>query len=209
MVNRTLGYMELQEIRADYDKDTIIVYQAYNSAIASAAIKAQTFVSPFKKERMTWIKPSFLWMMYRAGWASKENQECILAVKIKREGFEWALNNACLSHFEPSLYAKYDEWKNRLTVSPVRIQWDPEKDMLLNPLPYRSIQIGLGANAVQHYISDWIEGIEDITAKCKEIEKLIARGDLETAKSMLPIENIYPLPAEIASKIGCAVREEQ
>jgi len=24
--------------------------------------------------RMTWIKPNFLWMMYRSGWASKKNQ---------------------------------------------------------------------------------------------------------------------------------------
>jgi hypothetical protein len=66
-------------IRAAYNNDTITVYQAFNERIATLAINNQTFVSPpFKKERMTWIKPSFLWMMYRAGWGTKENQEHIL-----------------------------------------------------------------------------------------------------------------------------------
>lgn len=57
-----------QQIRAVYNDQTIRVYQAYSDAIANTALLNQTFVSPpFKMERMTWIKPSFLWMMYRAG----------------------------------------------------------------------------------------------------------------------------------------------
>lgn len=76
-----------RELRAFYDNETITIYQAFKKEIALPAVKAQTFVSPFKIERMTWIKPSFLWMMYRSGWAEKEGQEHILAIKIKREGF--------------------------------------------------------------------------------------------------------------------------
>lgn len=48
------------EIRASYDRDGIVVYQAYSSAIADPALKAQRFVEPFSFGRMTWIKPSFL-----------------------------------------------------------------------------------------------------------------------------------------------------
>jgi hypothetical protein len=56
-----------RQIRAQYDDSVIRVYQAYSDAIADVALERQTFVSPpFKMERMTWIKPSFLWMMYRA-----------------------------------------------------------------------------------------------------------------------------------------------
>jgi len=51
---------------------------------------------------MTWIKPSFLWMMYRCGWGLKdENQKRVLAIDIDRAGFERALSMACLSHFDP------------------------------------------------------------------------------------------------------------
>lgn len=71
-------------IRALYDEDTITIYQAFNEQIAKSALEHQTFVSPpFKMERMTWIKPSFLWMMYRSGWATKDNREKYFSYKNK------------------------------------------------------------------------------------------------------------------------------
>ena len=89
-----------RQIRAVYSQNTIRVYQAYNDKIADSALSHQTFQSPpFKLTRMTWIKPSFLWMMYRSGWGKKDvNQSRILAIDITREGFNWALNHSCLSH---------------------------------------------------------------------------------------------------------------
>ena len=54
-----------RQIRATFDDDTITVYQAYCPEIANAAVAAGTFVAPWSSDRMTWIKPSFLWMMYR------------------------------------------------------------------------------------------------------------------------------------------------
>lgn len=49
---------------------------------------------------MTWIKPSFLWMMYRCGWASKTGQERVLAIDIKREAFDYIVKHAVLSHYD-------------------------------------------------------------------------------------------------------------
>lgn len=195
--------MDEKIIRAVYDNNTITVYQAFNKTIANSAVKAQTFVCPpFKKERMTWIKPSFLWMMYRSGWATKENQECILAIKIKREGFEWALQNSCLSHFDKNIHLTQENWKNLLHSSPVRIQWDPEKDILLQPLSYRSIQIGLSGIAVEKYINDWIVSIEDITEYCKKLYNLVEKSEINQAKNLLFIEKKYSLPDEITIKIN-------
>lgn len=50
--------MQEYEIRADYNHDSIVVYQAYNDSIADAALRNQRFVAPFCFHRMTWIKPS-------------------------------------------------------------------------------------------------------------------------------------------------------
>src|SRR5438270_1306838 len=93
------------EIRAVYDARTIRVYQAYRDEIADAALANGTFLSPpFSMNRMTWIKPSFLWMMYRAGWGFKDpGQSRILGIDITREGFGWASRHACLSHRDPSM----------------------------------------------------------------------------------------------------------
>src|SRR5688500_10455476 len=74
------------QIRADHDETTIVVYQAYRPGIANAAVRAGRFVEPFSRSRMTWIKPSFAWMMHRCGWATKPGQEHVLALRITREG---------------------------------------------------------------------------------------------------------------------------
>src|SRR6266849_5107799 len=133
-----------RQIRAVFDDQTIRVYQAYSDSIAESALAAGTFVSPpFKMERMTWIKPSFLWMMYRSGWGTKPGQTRVLAIDMTREGFEWALDHACLSHYEPGIYESQKAWENLKAKTSVRIQWDPEREINLRQLEHRSIQIGL------------------------------------------------------------------
>lgn len=180
-----------RQIRAVYNDTTIRVYQAYSDAIADSALTHGTFVSPpFKMERMTWIKPSFLWMMYRAGWGFKdEGQKRILAIDITREGFEWALAHGYLSHADPSI--SKEEWEAKKNASPVRIQWDPERDLFLRPLEHRAIQIGLSQEAVKLYVSQWIQRITDVTPLAHSIHTLIQEGESATAYSQLPQEREY------------------
>jgi hypothetical protein len=112
--------MDNRFIYAVYDDETIRVYQAYSDRIADEAIKLGTFGSAFKLDRMTWIKPSFLWMMYRSGWATKEGQNRILAIDMKRKGFDLIVRNAVLSSFSQDIYGTYENWKACLVKSSVR-----------------------------------------------------------------------------------------
>jgi hypothetical protein len=128
--------------------------------------------------------------MYRAGWGFKDpGQNRILAIDITREGFEWALANSCLSHADPSM--SKEEWERLKNSAPVRIQWDPERDLLLQPLPYRAIQIGLSNEAVEFYVNNWIQKITEVTYLAKEIHKLVEFNQLEAAKKLLPLEQPY------------------
>ena len=54
------------KIFAKYTEDTIRIYQAYNDTVADCAVKNNRFSDGFSFDRMTWIKPSFLWLMYRS-----------------------------------------------------------------------------------------------------------------------------------------------
>jgi len=190
MPNQTPSIPDRQ-IRALYDDRAIRVYQAYSDAIADAALALGTFVSPpFKMGRMTWIKPSFLWMMYRSGWGMKDvGQARILAIDISREGFEWALAHSCPSH--PSEWTSHEEWQRVKKNAPVRIQWDPERDLLLKPQPYRAIQIGLGKQAVDLYVREWIQRITDVTPLAHAIHTLTNANRVEEAQQMLPEEKPY------------------
>lgn len=189
-------------VRACYSVNTIKVYQAYPASIANAALRVGTFVPPFKRERMTWIKPSFLWMAYRCGYASKPGQERVLAVDITREGFHWALEHAVLSHFIPAVHGDPETWAAQLKTSPVRVQWDPERDLRHRPLAHRSIQVGLQGEAVRRYVQEWITDISDITDLMRSVGAHVTSGNIEQAKTLLPHERSYPLPEGVGSRLN-------
>ncbi|MDR1824641.1 MAG: DUF4291 domain-containing protein [Bifidobacteriaceae bacterium] len=186
-----------RQIRAVYDDSSIVVYQAYSQAIAGPAVAAGRFVAPFSRERMTWIKPSFYWMMYRSGWARKPGQERVLAIRLSRAGFEEALSWAVLSHFDPALHDSEAAWRAALAASPVRIQWDPERSATLEPLPYRSLQMGLSGPAVERYVDDWTLDLTDVTPR---VHTLAATPPAD--RVLDPPERPYPLPDTLATRIG-------
>jgi len=189
------------EIRALHTASTITVYQAYAPSIGLPAARDGRFPAGWKRDRMTWIKPSFLWMMYRCGWGEKEGQETVLAVEISREGFVWALRNACLSHYVPGLHTDQADWKRQLRRSPARVQWDPERDLRLQPLPYRSLQLGLSGEAVERYADEWIVSVSDVTPLAHEIHALVRAGDTDVAAELLPRERLFPAEAEVLADL--------
>ncbi|WP_413199926.1 DUF4291 family protein, partial [Nostoc piscinale] len=73
-----------RHILAQYDDQTVVVYQAYRPEIGHFAASNGYFGGEFSLERMSWIKPNFLWMMYRCGWGTKDGQEVVLAIWIQR-----------------------------------------------------------------------------------------------------------------------------
>lgn len=183
--------MNYKEIRAVYNEKTVRVYQAYCKEIAEQALKLGRFGNRFKRERMTWIKPSFLWMMYRSGWAEKQGQEHILAIDIKRSGFDYIIKNAVVSTYSPESGVTMEQWKEKIKSSEIRVQWDPERDIYGNPLEYRSVQLGLRGGAVNAYCDEWIENIEDITGYVQELKQ--KRNSGKDIVPFLPQEKIYKI----------------
>jgi uncharacterized protein DUF4291 len=194
--------MAQREIRADYDATTIIVYQAYRAAIAQPAIAAGRFVPPFSLGRMTWIKPSFLWLMERSNWARKPGQEYILGVRITRAGWEEALSHAVLTAPEKGLYRDEDEWRRQLESALVQVQWDPERGLRGASLQQDSIQVGLSRHIIGRYVNDWTREIRDYTPLVRKIRGLLDAGEAGKAAKLLPRERVYPVNAALARRLG-------
>ena len=180
---------EERNIYAVFDDKTIRVYQAYNNEIADEALKLGKFGSKFSLNRMTWIKPSFLWMMSRSGWATKQGQERIWAIELKREGVEERVRNAVRSSVREVSGLSKEEWKEKLENSEVRCQWDPDRDIYGNPIGRRAIQLGIKGETVKKYVNEWIVNITDITDKVIEMREKIENGNF--LDSDLPIEEKY------------------
>ncbi|MGP3637171.1 DUF4291 domain-containing protein [Streptomyces sp. 24-1644] len=185
------------EIRAQHTASTVTVYQAYPPSIGLPAARDGRFPAAWKRDRMTWIKPSFLWMMYRCGWATKEGQETVLAVEITREGLTWALENAELSHYVRGVHPDQATWQRDLRRAPTRVQWDPERDLHLNPLPHRSLQLGLAGEAARRYADEWTVCIRDVTPLAREIHALVRAGESEAATALLPRETPWPATGRV------------
>ena len=129
-------------------------------------------------------------MMYRCGWGTKENQERVLAIDIRRDAFDYLVQNAVISSYREDMGISFSEWKEQIKQSVIRCQWDPERDVYGNPLDYRSMQLGLRGEAVKKYVKDWIVTITDY------VNELNAKKRLGEDSPLLPKEQVYTVLAK-------------
>ncbi|HTA64662.1 MAG TPA: DUF4291 domain-containing protein [Xanthomonadaceae bacterium] len=188
-----------RHILAHFDDESVVVYQAYRPAIATWAVGHQRFGGEFSYGRMSWIKPNFLWMMYRCGWASKEGQEHVLAVRLRRPFFDEILRRAVPSSFDASRYASVEAWRRALDDSEVRLQWDPDHDPLGRPLERRAIQLGLRGSMLRRYGETELLSIEDVTPLVIGQRERLERN-MEALE--MPREEVYQPESEAAAAVG-------
>jgi len=186
-------------ILAQYDDDSIVVYQAYRPSIGNFAAKQGYFGGEFKLSRMSWIKPNFLWMMYRCGWAQKEGQEVVLAIRIQRAAFDLILDLAIHSSFKSNIYQSHDEWKTAVQSSNVRLQWDPDHAPDGDKLERRAIQLGLRGDVLERYSREWIIEIQDVTGFVRE-QRANATSNNGYSDLIVPSERIYPVRNQDTAK---------
>jgi hypothetical protein len=177
-----------RHILANHDEQNIIVYQAYRPSIGHYAASHQRFGGEFSFSRMSWIKPNFLWMMYRSGWGTKDGQEVTLAVTIPRSLFDEILAQAVPSSFDAGRFESHVVWKRALANSEVRLQWDPDHGPDGAAQARRAIQLGLRGRMLQRYAEEEIVRIEDISEFVTE-QRSHAAKDLRTL--LTPAERVY------------------
>lgn len=177
-----------KEIYAYYNREHIRVYQAYNKQIAEQAVSLQTFGNNFSLNRMTWIKPSFLWLMYRSNWGTKKNQEYILALDIYREAFDNLLERAVLTSPEEH---NSDSWEKDFKETTVYCQWDNDRSISGKALNRYAIQIGIKSDILKDFISSGIYKITDLTPSVKKWNEQRKSG--KTDLKNFPAEKIYPV----------------
>lgn len=190
-----------RHILAQFDADTVVVYQAYRPEIGRYAAEHQRFGGPFSLERMSWVKPNFLWMMYRSGWGTKEGQEVTLAVRIRRPAFDQILAAAIHSTYVPEVYGERRAWERLGKRSDVRLQWDPDHDPSGNKQVRRAIQLGLRGPTLAAYAHESLVEITDISAFVAQQRQTWFEGP--RTELLTPREEVYPVddPA-VAARLG-------
>ncbi|MEL6310421.1 MAG: DUF4291 domain-containing protein [Chloroflexota bacterium] len=189
-----------RRIYAAYDDEGIYVYQAFKPTIVQAALANGTFGRGFNMERMTWIKPSFAWMLYRSGYARKTRQEAILKIKLTHEGFLTILRESVETSYNRTVYDDHDAWRLALKRSAVRHQWDPERYLTLGKHPTRrAIQIGIQGWVVKKYVHEWIIGLEEVTQLAHDVQHA---KENKAPFPTVPNERVYELDADLGHLLG-------
>ena len=191
-----------QHIIAHQTDTQLVVYQAYNPAIARFAVENQFLGgSAFNYGRMSWIKPNFLWMMFRCGWASKENQERVLALWLPKAAFEEILRQAVFSTFTAGIYDSSDTWKQELASKEVRLQWDPDHSPYGGKLARRAMQLGLKGEVLEKFGKHQVTLIEDVTDFVRQQKTHVDSRQLELLQ--IPQERVWALSdSALAQRVG-------
>jgi hypothetical protein len=188
-----------RHVLAQYDDESVVVYQAYRPSIGRWTAEHGHFGGGgFSLDRMSWIKPNFLWMMYRCGWAAKHGQEVVLAVWLARTAFDEILSQAVPSTFWDHRYADRAAWQADVKRSDVRLQWDPDHDPHGKPVQRRAVQLGLRGQVLARYAKEWIRHVEDISAFVREQHARLTRDGIAALET--PAERVYPCLA--SSMVG-------
>ena len=191
-----------RHILAQFDANSIWVYQAYNARIGELAAHNGRFGGDFSFERMSWIKPNFLWMMYRSGWGEKPNQTTTLAIRLPRALWDEILFLAVPSSFVPELFVSQGHWKREVAQSEARLQWDPDHDPRGHKCGRRAVQLGLRGALLRRFVDEAL-AIEDISEFVAE-QRSRAHGNWN--ELMVPRERVYPVEnAQTAWRLGLEV----
>lgn len=189
-----------RHILACFDEETIMVYQAYSPPIGQFAARHGCFGGDFSYRRMSWIKPNFLWMMYRCNWGRSSGQEIVLAVRLRRAFFDSLLERAVPSSFNAALFATPEAWKSAVAQSEVRLQWDPDHLPNGDQEERRAIQLGLRGPTLEGYGKREVVEIIDMSEFVVSQRENVARERL--AELMTPRERPYFPGDTAAARIG-------
>jgi hypothetical protein len=191
-----------RHILAQYDDETVLVYQAYRPNIARWAVEHQRLGGPeFSYRRMSWIKPNFLWMMFRSGWGTKENQEATLGLRIRRTFFDSLLARAVPSSYVPGVFPTREAWADAVSRSEVRLQWDPDHPPSGAKLERRAIQLGLRGDTLEVFGQRELVEVIDLTDFVTEQRSHLAASGI--ADLQTPRERVYiPGDAAVAAGVG-------
>ena len=186
---------------AESDEEGVWFYQAYNDGIADWAVEHGILGGPlFNPTRMTWIKPSFAWMLYRCGYATKHSQERVLKLKLPHSEVASLLQECACTHGGGGAKG--------------RIQWDPARDLYSSEgrgnsteprkmLRERAIQIGLSRELSERFARS-ILAIVDVSALARRVgDAHRSSGDVRAAMEVLRAE----LPTERPYMPRCAPHE--
>jgi hypothetical protein len=186
-------------VRATFDERTVLVWQAHTPEVAAAAVADGRYGPRICwSERSTRFRLSLPALLDRNGWGTAPGRECILGVRVLREGFDALLRQAVHDAMEPELYPSRNAWHLARRYANVCIAWHADVDPAGNALEWETLRVEVRDHALKRFVREWVVGIEDWTPWVRANRPLVERS--------LPVPAIAPYPLPEADRLRLAGR---
>ena len=153
-----------RQVLATYDDDSVVVWQAHCPEVARPALDSGHLGGPaWSTDRLSRLRLSLPSLLDRCDWGRRVGRERILAISLKRTGFEAMLRQAAHAAFEPAIYASTASWRLATRYTNVVIDWFPDRDTTGAELARETPRLGLRHDALGRFASEWVLAIEDWT----------------------------------------------
>ena len=184
---------------ATFDPDEVVVWQAHSNEVADCALRHGRFGGrAWRTDRVTRFRLSLPSLLARNGWATREGRERILAVRLKREGFDTMLRQAVHAGYEPEIYATRNTWHLATRYGHVVVAWHPDVDPSGAELGRETLRMGIRDAALERFTREWVVGIEDWTPWVLENRR--------QACASLPVPRLAPYPLAAVDRLRLAGR---
>lgn len=151
---------------------------------------------------MSWIKPNFLWMMYRSGWGTKPGQEVVLALRIRRSFFDDVVARAVPSSYQADYPGGREAWLIAIRESNVRLQWDPDHSPSGERLKRRAIQLGLRGRVLEAFAGPELLEVIDVSDFARSQLPYLTRSQISHLRT--PVERVYVRNGPASQQTGLA-----
>ena len=180
-----------RHILAQFDDESVIVYQAYRPAIGHFAAQHGYFGGAVQPEphELDQAQLPLDDVPLRLGVEGGAGGRACRAAETDRP-----LTRSCGGLSTPpscprSTKAK-SAWKAAVGRSDVRLQFDPDHNPSGAPVERRAIQLGLRGEVLAKYAREWLLGIEDVSEFVRE-QREHARSPYD--RLVTPREEVYPV----------------
>lgn len=132
--------------------------------------KDQLSEEKLNMDRMTWMKTSLLWTLYRSDWATKERQERIVEVQVQPTYIEELVAKAVKTKDPQANNSKvlYQKDPDRAILGKI---WNKGQDNYWLKAR-RTMQIGIRGSELERYINEIVPtNLTDITATVNRVNK--------------------------------------
>jgi len=182
--------VEGRRVLAQFDDDAVWVYQAHGDELAAHALAQGRFGgAKWKADRLMRLRTSLPGVAVRSDWGRREGRGRILAIRLRRAGFDAMLRQAVYAHFHEKIYKSRRSWQLATRYAAVTVEWVPDTSPAGNPLTRERVRLGLRGPALRRFNEDWILGVVEVTDLVRSMRDAGTEGEV-------PAEAPYPLPED-------------